>query len=76
MVYAERMKELAGRGMEESLAGHVHSGLRSKQQAVTETGETEQSEAEMGVRCWGSAPGYPGDSVQMAISHWTGSPME
>ena len=76
MVGVKRMKELAREGMEESLAGHVHPGLRSKQQAATETEETEQSKAQRGVRCWGSAPDYPGDSGQMAISHWPGSPLE
>lgn len=44
MVCVGRMKELARRGMEESLAGHLPPGLRRKQQVVIETGEPERSE--------------------------------
>lgn len=51
MVCVERMKELARRGMEESLTGHIHPGLKSKQRAVIETGETEQNEEQRG--SWG-----------------------
>lgn len=73
MVCVERMKELARRGLEESLAGHIHPELRNKQQVMMKMGETEQSKAQRGLRCWSSVLDYPGDSVQMAISPWTGS---
>lgn len=72
----ERMKELARRGMKESLAGRIHPGLGRKQKAMTGRGKTKQSKAQRGVKGWSSAPDFPGDSVHIAMSLWTSSAME